>query len=462
MLVAIVVVSVGAVVLLGRESSDGTAADEIVHPEQWDPRVEELAEWVEHERGLRFEHPVDVEFLDEAAYIEAATAVEGTIDAEEEVEVAAAQEDFVALLRAVGLVAGEVDLGRAGESLAGDGTLAHYSTVDEVVRVKGTEITPAMETTVVHELTHALQDQHFDLERVADPDFDRPEQLRAMAEGDALRMEGIYIDEELSDRQQEAIKAEWEGDQADAEAAMADVPPTLMTLTVAPYRLGNGFLRYIEAAEGEHAIDEVLIEPPTEEELLDPRLWLDGTEQRQVELESPRGVEQLSEVEPFGPLTLYLMLASRGDPVRALATVDGWAGDSYVVYRDGETVCASIAVLGDSVESATAIEWSFQAWSAWSPEGTATISRSGDRVDLRACDPGPAGGGEAAMDLLDAIDGRVGLEGGMVDGGAMPEQAACASRRILDDFGLAFLTDEALTTDPGVGARVRAHMDACR
>ena len=49
-----------------------------------------------------------------------------------------------------------------------------------------------MRVTLAHELTHVLQDQHFDLERLADPDFDRADELRAMAEGDAGRIEDAY------------------------------------------------------------------------------------------------------------------------------------------------------------------------------------------------------------------------------------------------------------------------------
>ena len=55
---------------------------------------------------------------------------------------------------------------RPSTSVSDGGTLAFYDPTDERVRVRGTEMTVGLEVTLVHELTHALQDQHFDLERL--------------------------------------------------------------------------------------------------------------------------------------------------------------------------------------------------------------------------------------------------------------------------------------------------------
>ena len=52
-----------------------------------------------------------------------------------------------------------------------EGTLAYYDPSGEQVFVRGTELTPAVRVTLAHELAHVLQDQHFDLERLADQDF---------------------------------------------------------------------------------------------------------------------------------------------------------------------------------------------------------------------------------------------------------------------------------------------------
>ena len=67
------------------------------------------------------------------------------------------------MFRALGLVEGDVDLFDKSNELQGKGIIGYYSYEDERLRVRGTELTPAVESTIVHELTHALQDQNFDL-----------------------------------------------------------------------------------------------------------------------------------------------------------------------------------------------------------------------------------------------------------------------------------------------------------
>ena len=48
------------------------------HPDEWDGRVEDLAAFVEDERGLEFDHPVTVEFLSEDEYSGAHPGRRGT------------------------------------------------------------------------------------------------------------------------------------------------------------------------------------------------------------------------------------------------------------------------------------------------------------------------------------------------------------------------------------------------
>ena len=68
---------------------------------------------------------------------------------------------YTSLLRALGLVTGKVDLLGATNEANGAGTLAYYSFEDKQITIRGQRLTPAVRSTLVHELTHALQDQHF-------------------------------------------------------------------------------------------------------------------------------------------------------------------------------------------------------------------------------------------------------------------------------------------------------------
>src|SRR5699024_803279 len=116
-------------------------------------RLVDLVAFVEEERGHDFDEVVTVNFLDSDEYTEASTGLD---DFEDEGEPTV---DGEAELRALGFVSGEFDLDEMGDALADTGTLAFYSTDTEEVYVRGTDLTPALRVTLVHELVHALQDQ---------------------------------------------------------------------------------------------------------------------------------------------------------------------------------------------------------------------------------------------------------------------------------------------------------------
>ena len=103
--------------------------------------------------------PVRVDFLDEAAWEE-----QGAIDEDEILdEDAQLLEHGEGMFHAVGLVEGDLDLLSDIEELGTSGTVGHYWFEDEVITIRGAEVTLEVQKTLVHELTHVLQDQHFDI-----------------------------------------------------------------------------------------------------------------------------------------------------------------------------------------------------------------------------------------------------------------------------------------------------------
>jgi hypothetical protein len=458
LLVVAVVVGLG-VLRGGSEPTAETAEEpERTYPTAWDDRVAPIAEWVADERDLDFEHPVEVVFQPEDEYLEDAAGDPTAADEDEQQEL----DDLVALLRALGLVEGEVDLASAFSDLSSEGTLAYYDPEREMVFVRGDELTPAVRVTVAHELTHVLQDQHFDLERLADPDFEGYEGLRAMAEGDAERIEQVYVDEVLTTAEQEEYDAETEASIDGSEAALEGVPPVLSIIFGAPYALGEGFLTYRERVDGGQPWDAVLEDPPTGEELLDPAAWeTDRAEVVEVEIEAPEGAEVLDE-DTFDPLTWYVLLASRGDPAAALHAVDGWAGDAYVSYREDDAVCAAMAVTGDDAAATDTLHRALVDWAAGDPTGAATVELVDGTVEVRACDPGAdaAATGTVSEDLLVVPYVRADLESSLVESGASEDQARCSSRSILDALTFEQLTAD--TLDPAVEKMITEAVLSCR
>ncbi|HEX7132365.1 MAG TPA: hypothetical protein VF228_07300, partial [Iamia sp.] len=360
---AVVVLVASAVVGLGVLRSGSTSSAETpapTYPSAWDPKVAPIADWVSDERDLEFRHPVEVVFQTEDEYVEEAAGDPTAADEDEQQEM----DDFVATMRALGLVEGEVDLGAATRDLASEGTLAYYDPEREVVVVRGDELTPAVRVTVAHELTHVLQDQHFDLQRTDDEAFEEHDGLRAMAEGDAGRIEDIYVTEVLTAEERAAYEEETETSIDESEVALEGVPPVLSILFGAPYALGEGFLTYRERVDGGQPWDAVLRDPPSQEEMLDPSAWeTERAEVTEVEIAAPDGAEVLDE-DTFDPLTWFVLLASRADPVEALQVVDGWGGDAYVAYRHDDEVCAAMAVTGDDAAATESLHAALVAWAA--------------------------------------------------------------------------------------------------
>lgn len=417
-------------------------------PSSWDARVEPIARWVAEERGLSFDHPVEVEFLSEAAYSEASTGGE---DVESSPEDDAALDDLLAQFRALGLIEGDVDLGAATDTLADSGTLAYYDPAAEMVFVRGTELTPALRVTLAHELTHVLQDQRFDLERIQELPDGQATTLRALAEGDATRIEEIYAADVLTDDERAAYEAEarTSGEEA-TETLDEEVPPVLTALFAAPYIFGPELVAFLDRDGGQEAIDGALEDPPGEEVLFNP--LVSGTEAGEdppLTLEPPADAEALDDGE-FGPTAWYLLLASRMEPAVALEAADGLGSDGYVVFRQDDRVCVRAHAEGDAETDVAELQAALTAWVAKSPADTASVEEVDGEVRFESCDPGAdaEGAGTVAVDLLQLPVLRTQLYGQVIDGGGTDEQARCFAHGIIERFTFAQISDDAYLGSP--------------
>lgn len=398
-------------------------------PSAWDPRVDPIAQWVAKERKLDFDHPVEVEFLSDAAYTAAST---GGDVAEPDASKSAAMDDSIAQLRALGLVEGTVDLNEASNTLSDSGTLAYYDPGTKKVYVRGTEITPDLRVTLAHELTHVLQDQNFGLERITDLPEGKAATLRALAEGDATRIEDIYVANVLSDDERAAYeKSSQESGNAATETIDAKVPAVIVATFAAPYILGPELITYLD---GDKDIDEALTDPPGEEVLFDPTV--NGTSKgsdEPLDVAAPSGTKSIESGE-FGPTTWYLMLASRMEPTVALRAAVGLAGDGYAVYRKDEKVCVDVQAQGDSEIDIVELTTALDAWIAKSPTGTASAEVVDGTLRFSSCDPGAdaAAGGAITVDMLQLPVLRTELYRGAATSGADAIQAACFADTILE------------------------------
>lgn len=426
------------------------------YPDVWDERVADIAEFVEDERGLAFEHPVYVDFLPEEEFREKVTRAREDLTDEDREEI----EQATSLLRALGLVESDIDLFEEQNQLSGDATLAFYDPDSKRVTVRGTEVTPSVASTLAHELTHALQDQHFDLEAVREAaGDDRALVYRALVEGDATNVQQAYNESELTASEREEVERE---DEEGGERAYADREPVLVAFTAAPYAVGPVFTKLVEEEGGRGALDRLYAEGlPNEVALFDPTRLDD--EPLDVDLPSiPEGAETIDDGE-FGVFGWFVVLAARLDAQDALAAIDGWGGDSYVSYDDGGRVCVKARYQGRSRAATEEMADLLEEWAATMPEGTASVE-AGEVVELESCDPGR----DATAKPNNVVEGLQYPIGRLVTTQQLLElnrrefdleEAWCVSKRLFDEFTIDELN--AAEPDPEVIRQAQALTLSC-
>jgi hypothetical protein len=371
-LVLLVLAGGAVVVFRDRLFGAGTAPS---HPAEWDPRVADLVEFVGSERELAWVHPVYVDFLDEPQFL---ALLQQPAPAATD-QAAALSRSHSQLYDALGLAVGyDATLDAATPSEAS--SLGFYSPDSDHISVRGDQLSPSVRLMLVHELTHALQVQHFG-ESVASPE---DLALSSIVEADAMRVQDSYL-ATLTPQERDAA-----GPQAaatpDSAAGPAGVPWAVEQWRSAPSVLGPLLLDEVFANEGNAGVDALIATPPTEEVLLSP--WLYGTEQKaaDVTVTAPAGATVLDPPQPLSEFQMLLMLDAWLPWHQARGALDGWAGGSYTSYSNGSDVCftatASFDESGDPFAVALAA-WATAADSAAAPQITV------NDVTFEACTRGP-------------------------------------------------------------------------
>jgi len=252
--------------------------------------VEGALSEVEEVRGLAFKRPVPVEVIDDER------AREHLIRRLESFQ---SKEDLQAVQRAyklLGLLPPEADilesfLEALREQAGGfyDPPSGSFYFLDDLPAILGP-------TVAVHELTHALEDQHFDLDsrlRGALQDDDRLFALGAVHEGSASLLMLVSMTRQVlqGDLDPVALQAYAQSEEAKVES-LAAMPPVLLRQLMGPYVLGASFLLegdfFAVMAGGyprEH-VDRAYAEGPvSSEQILHPeRFW------SEAERDDPRPV----------------------------------------------------------------------------------------------------------------------------------------------------------------------------
>lgn len=203
----------------------------------------------------------------------------------------------------------------------------------------------------VHELTHALQDQHYNLKPLMDTHnatTDAGLAVSALVEGDAS---AVMFDYERKEQGQPSLSTVSSIDgmlllQVLGLGMGEGVPESLKTLLIFPYTSGLRFVHALLTRGGYGAVDRAYARlPTTTREILHPEEYLTGTFVAQIpsveELEgvsAGRTVEYADVLGEFGISSLFRGLAATKE--KGVAAAVGWVGDRLAVFpeRNGERI----------------------------------------------------------------------------------------------------------------------------
>jgi hypothetical protein len=327
-------------------------------------------------RGLPFLSTPTVVILDEAEFT---TRVADLIAEELDEEEMAIDSSYLALL---GMLPEGTDLYGLFIDLYSEQVAGFYDgdELEMVVPASPDGFTPLQRITVLHELVHALTDQHFDFNDdydvlSEDGNGDDASALLALIEGDAQRASFVYM-EGLSPL--EAVQAATEAFQI--ESPVFDSVPTWMRSDLLfPYQEGLTFTDALIGSGGLAGVDEAYVKPPTTtEQVLNFAKYTSGEGARDLptlttELEG----WEVHDEGSFGEWGLRLIIGESLSPGEATQAAAGWGNDDYVIYSRGEDVAVVIHYIGDAERDAEELADAFIAHAGAAMDAGAVVESGG-------------------------------------------------------------------------------------
>ncbi|HEY6199412.1 MAG TPA: hypothetical protein VI231_12430 [Candidatus Binatia bacterium] len=324
-----------------RSASDPELVDEIK------PRLAAL-------RGLAFKAPVPIEIKSRAEML---------ADFEREIADDYGEDGLLKVSLAygkLGLIPEKVDLKKALLQFYGAEVVAYYDprTKKLVMPDRGAGAGEDIPLVLAHELTHALQSQHFPsverLNKATDDDVDLA--LRAIVEGDATLSGYAYIG--ASPQELMRFARAFETEMRGSMPALGGVPPALIEEMFFPYYAGAAFLAPLLGEGGWSDIDAVYASPPlsTEQVLHPEKYFSDPDPPTRVDFGDLAALfpADWKEIESnvLGEFMTRVLFEQHLPKDDARTAAEGWDGDRLVAYARGAEVAFVWATVWDSESDA--------------------------------------------------------------------------------------------------------------
>ena len=383
--VLVVFVVAGIVSNRGREPAGRAAAvAENVGP---------ISERVAEIRGLRFRDVPDPRVVtpDEAR-------ADALRDLDEHYPAAARAAD-VELLALLGLVPPETDLREIISDVSGEQVAGYYDTRRETLAVVSGPAAAndvVAEITLAHELSHALEDQVYELREDSDEGADdRATAYAALVEGTATAVMDEYAQRFIAPGA--ALSAAFSALPA-ASGAAAEIPPYLQRSLEFSYTGGQAFVSRLRSAAGGgwKLVDFALKSrpPASTEQVLHPEKYLAFERPRKVTIgDLGLGPEWKRTADgSLGELDTQELLRVAGEDVPYEAAAAGWGGGRYELWKAGDDALVVLRWAWDTPADAREFEPALRDYVEARPDDLAAgeAIETGRRTTTLVLAPSPA------------------------------------------------------------------------
>lgn len=268
-------------------------------------------------------------------------------------------QDLGRLAAAGGVLPESLDLPTLAASFTALSAGATYSPFDKQILLLSNS--KQNESLLTHELTHALQDQHFDLlgMLLARPySYDRSEAAFAVIEGDAVGVQRRAENPAWTKRTLDDITRIEDSRFDEYRSTIGNLFPSLLTQTfIFRYRDGTRFVEGVRRRRAQPGVDDLFRNPPqTSEQVLHLDKYLAGEATRAPVFDSSsllRNGWQSSVSTAFGEIGVRGILAERLSLSNAARAAAGWGGDqAYLFERSDESLFVWTSVWDTSEDAA--------------------------------------------------------------------------------------------------------------
>jgi hypothetical protein len=338
------------------------------------PALDRVARGLERVRGLRFTAPVPGRVMDDAA-------VRRMLDEDLAEEFKPGElENLTAVYARLGYLQPGVELRAVLEELYADQIAALYDPRTKTLAVTAAGLRQPQpfslrlvsflagrdligEFMLAHELTHALQDQHFGLPtaspRLTAAQGDSALARRALVEGDAMLagvgyLAGGRIDRAAVLKFSEAVASVPE----ELAARHPNMPEIIRTAFTFQYNTGSNFAAAAYLRGGWPAVDRVFGDPPTStEQVIHPERYFEARDRPTTitiggtEALERQGWTRVLE-DTLGELDIRVLANRAFDPQRAVAIAAGWDGDRLRAFVRDDALTIVWLTAWDSADDA--------------------------------------------------------------------------------------------------------------